>query len=452
MPTLRLEHLKKIYDNNVEAVKDFNINIKDGEFIVIVGLSGCGKSTTLRMIAGLEEITYGHAYLGEKEITNLASKDRDMAMVFQNYALYAHMTIYQNMAFSLTLRKIKRPLLDKEGNPVKKIDKQAIKDKTLEADYLTKKYEEIENKESSDAIDLKNSINKLKEEIETLKTTPVQIYYETSVPKEEIHEKVMHAAKILGLEKELNKKPKQLSGGQRQRVALGRAIVRNPQVFLFDEPLSNLDAKLRVEMRRELKLLHQKLKTTMIYVTHDQIEALTLADRIVVMSDAEVQQIGTPLEVYNDPNNVFVASFIGNPPMNFINGRIDENYNFIQRVGTEIGRNEKDEPIYEYHDGEIKFALNGKSKEIIVRNNYANKDVILGVRPEHFVQNGSLNTKIELVEHLGSATLFHVLAGGMRLKVKFHGWLDYEENKELNVDFNQDLIYFFDAATQNRIR
>ena len=205
-------------------------------------------------------------------------------------------------------------------------------------------------------------------------------------------------------------------------------------------------------MRRELKLLHQKLKTTMIYVTHDQIEALTLADRIVVMSDAEVQQIGTPLEVYNDPNNVFVASFIGNPPMNFINGRIDENYNFIQRVGTEIGRNEKDEPIYEYHDGEIKFALDGKSKEIIVRNNYANKDVILGVRPEHFVQNGSLNTKIELVEHLGSATLFHVLAGGMRLKVKFHGWLDYEENKELNVDFNQDLIYFFDAATQNRIR
>ena len=247
MASLKLSHIYKVYENGHKAVNDFNIDIKDREFIVFVGPSGCGKSTTLRMIAGLEEITEGKAYVGDKDVTNLASKDRDMAMVFQNYALYAHMTIYQNMAFSLTLRKEQR---------------------------------------------------------------------------EVIHKKVMAAAKILGLTDQLNKKPKQLSGGQRQRVAVGRAIVRNPKVFLFDEPLSNLDAKLRVTMRREIKLLHQKLNATMIYVTHDQVEALTLADRIVVMSMGHVQQIGTPLEIYSDPNNKFVASFVGNPPMNFFDGEV----------------------------------------------------------------------------------------------------------------------------------
>ena len=236
MAEVKLNHLKKVDDGNVTAVYDFDINIKDGEFIVIVGPSGCGKSTTLRMIAGLEEITDGKAYVGEKDVTNLASKDRDMAMVFQNYALYAHMTIYQNMAFSLTLRKEQ---------------------------------------------------------------------------KEIIHKKVMAAAKILDLTSQLNKKPKQLSGGQRQRVAVGRAIVRNPKVFLFDEPLSNLDAKLRISLRQELKRLQRELKITTLYVTHDQDEAMTLSDRIAVFNNGYLEQVGTPYEIYNHSGTEFVCDFIG---------------------------------------------------------------------------------------------------------------------------------------------
>ena len=369
MAGLKLEHLKKIYDGGVCAVQDFDIDIKDGEFIVIVGPSGCGKSTTLRMIAGLEDISEGKAFitnrkdangnfLEDKDITNLASKDRDMAMVFQNYALYAHMTIYQNMAFSLTLRK---------------------------------------------------------------------------QPKELIHEKVMYAAEVLDLNAQLNKKPKQLSGGQRQRVALGRAIVRDPQVFLFDEPLSNLDAKLRVSMRREIKLLHQKLNATMIYVTHDQIEALTLADRIVVMSMGEVQQIGTPLEIYSDPNNVFVASFIGNPPMNFVNGKISED-------GTK------------FVCKDFSFELNDSKKELINRNDYAGKDIILGCRPEYFTEGGSLKFTNELLEHMGPSTLFHTHIGETKMTIKLPGWLDYKEGDTLSLDINQDVMCFFDAKTSNRIR
>ncbi len=359
MADLKLEHLRKVYNTNggVLAVEDFDIDIKDGEFIVIVGPSGCGKSTTLRMIAGLEDITAGRAFVGGKDVTNLASKDRDMAMVFQNYALYAHMTIYQNMAFSLTLRK---------------------------------------------------------------------------TPKEEIHEKVMHASEILGLNEQLNKKPKQLSGGQRQRVALGRAIVRNPKVFLFDEPLSNLDAKLRVSMRREIKLLHQKLDATMIYVTHDQIEALTLADRIVVMSMGKVQQIGTPIEVYSDPNNIFVASFIGNPPMNFIHGEVSEDGWFVK--------------------DDIKFKLDEKRADLLKRNGYFGKKVCLGIRPEHSIQSDELSFDIDLVEHLGSSTLFICHNGDQKLKLKLPGWLDNKAGETLKVGFNQDLICFFDEETTNRIR
>lgn len=357
MAELNLQHLKKIYDGGVLAVEDFNIDIKDGEFIVIVGPSGCGKSTTLRMIAGLEEITTGRAFVDGKDVTDLASKDRDMAMVFQNYALYAHMTIYQNMAFSLTLRK---------------------------------------------------------------------------TPKEEIHKKVMHASEILGLNEQLNKKPKQLSGGQRQRVALGRAIVRNPKVFLFDEPLSNLDAKLRVSMRREIKLLHQKLGATMIYVTHDQIEALTLADRIVVMSMGKVQQIGTPVEIYADPNNIFVASFIGNPPMNFIHGEITKDGYFVK--------------------GDIKFKLDAKRAKLLKDNGYFGKKVCLGVRPEHSTPDGEMNFTIDLVEHLGSATLFLCHNGEEHVKLKLPGWLDIKVGEVLKAGFNQNLICFFDEETTNRIR
>ena len=249
MATLSLQHLDKIYDNKVQAVYDFSLDVKDGELIVLVGPSGCGKSTTLRMVAGLEDISAGRLLLDGKDITQTPAKDRDMAMVFQNYALYGHMTIYENMAFSLTLRK---------ENP------------------------------------------------------------------NVIHKKVLAAAEILGLTEQLNKKPAQLSGGQRQRVAMGRSIVRNPKVFLFDEPLSNLDAKLRGATRREILLLHKRLNATMLYVTHDQTEALTLADRIVCMSMGHVQQVGTPLELYDTPANLFVASFIGLPPMNFFTVQVGE--------------------------------------------------------------------------------------------------------------------------------
>ena len=249
MAELKLQHLEKVYDNNVQAVYDFNLDVKDGELIVLVGPSGCGKSTTLRMVAGLEDITRGKMILDGKDVTDAPAKDRDIAMVFQNYALYGHMTIYENMAFSMTLRK---------------------EDPNV------------------------------------------------------IHQKVLAAAEVLGLTEQLNKKPSQLSGGQRQRVAMGRSIVRNPKLFLFDEPLSNLDAKLRSATRREILLLHKRLNATMLYVTHDQTEALTLADRIVCMSMGHVQQIGTPLELYDSPANLFVASFIGLPPMNFVDAVVKE--------------------------------------------------------------------------------------------------------------------------------
>ena len=244
-----LRDVNKIYPNGFHAVYDFNINIEKGEFIVMAGPSGCGKSTTLRMVAGLEEISTGDLIINGKRVNDVAPKDRDIAMVFQNYALYAHMTVYQNLAFSLTIRK---------------------------------------------------------------------------VDTDEIHVRVMKAAEILGLTPYLNRKPKQLSGGQRQRVAVGRSIVRNPVVFLFDEPLSNLDAKLRGSMRKEIMLLHKRLNSTFVYVTHDQIEALTLADRIVVMADGRVQQIASPKDMFDCPSNLFVAGFIGTPPMNFYNGEISE--------------------------------------------------------------------------------------------------------------------------------
>ncbi|PKM63717.1 MAG: sugar ABC transporter ATP-binding protein, partial [Firmicutes bacterium HGW-Firmicutes-20] len=245
MATLQLKDIQKIYDNNVQAVFDFNLEIEDKEFIVLVGPSGCGKSTTLRMIAGLEEITSGELYIDGRLVNNVAPKDRDIAMVFQSYALYPHMTVYDNMAFGLKLRKM---------------------------------------------------------------------------PKDEIEQRVREAAKILEIEQYLDRKPKALSGGQRQRVALGRAIVRNAKVFLMDEPLSNLDAKLRVQMRSEIIKLHERLDATTVYVTHDQTEAMTMASRIVVMKDGYIQQIGAPRDVYNHPVNMFVANFIGAPAMNFIHG------------------------------------------------------------------------------------------------------------------------------------
>ncbi|MDY3195625.1 MAG: sn-glycerol-3-phosphate ABC transporter ATP-binding protein UgpC [Paracholeplasma sp.] len=365
MAEVKISNLNKIYPNGVQAVFDFNLDIKDGEFIVLVGPSGCGKSTTLRMIAGLEEITKGSLIIDQKEMASVAPKDRDIAMVFQNYALYAHMTVYHNMAFSLTLRK-----------------------------------------ENSDII----------------------------------HERVMDAATRLGLLPYLNRKPRALSGGQRQRVALGRAIVRDPKVFLLDEPLSNLDAKLRGVMRKELKELHGKLGVTMIYVTHDQIEALTLADRIVVMKDGYIQQVGTPSELFDFPHNVFVAGFLGTPPMNFFDGVVTKDGYFV------IG------------EDKIKISdvnIMNRLKE----ENQLDKPIILGVRPE-FIEvkrkcldetSLGIHTTVDLFELLGAHSLLHAKFNNQAIISKIDSREEYRIGEEVILNFDINQSHFFDKNTTVRI-
>ena len=360
-----LRDVNKIYPNGFHAVYDFNINIEKGEFIVMAGPSGCGKSTTLRMVAGLEEISTGDLIINGKRVNDVAPKDRDIAMVFQNYALYAHMTVYQNLAFSLTIRKV---------NP------------------------------------------------------------------ETIHKQVMYAAHVLGLVPYLNRKPKQLSGGQRQRVAVGRAIVRDPVVFLLDEPLSNLDAKLRGSMRKELSLLHDRLGATFIYVTHDQIEALTLATRIVVMKDGYVQQIASPKEMFEHPENIFVAGFIGTPPCNFYQGKINENGNkFIHISGTEI-------ELTDYH------------KEIL--KDYAGKEVVMASRPDYvYVDEETINKnkgqcfdlEVDYHEFLGSYKLVYGTFGGERIIAKVESRDDVEK-QSIKACFQAEKILFFDKETEKRIR
>ena len=353
MASLTLKNLNKIYDNNVQAVFDFNLDVKDGELIVLVGPSGCGKSTTLRMVAGLEDISSGTFMIDGVDVTKMPAKDRDIAMVFQNYALYAHMTVYENMAFSLTLRK-ENPLV--------------------------------------------------------------------------IHEKVMAAAEILGLTDQLNKKPRQLSGGQRQRVAMGRAIVRKPKVFLFDEPLSNLDAKLRGATRREILLLHKKLGATMIYVTHDQTEALTLADRIVCMSMGYVQQVGTPLELYDDPANVFVASFIGLPPMNFFDATVEG--------GTLV------------LEGGVRVSLDDEEQKRLAA--YDGKTIILGVRPENVIHGSDAELIASNCENLGHSTLVHGTLAGHRITAKFREWSSYKKGETVGISFAKK--HFFDKESTNAIK
>ncbi|MGN0906784.1 MAG: ABC transporter ATP-binding protein [Bullifex sp.] len=353
MATLSLQHIDKIYDNNVQAVFDFNLEVKDGELIVLVGPSGCGKSTTLRMVAGLEDISNGHLLLDGKDITQAPAKDRDMAMVFQSYALYGHMTVYENMAFSLTMRK---------------------EDPNV------------------------------------------------------IHKKVLAAAEILNLTTQLNKKPSQLSGGQRQRVAMGRSIVRTPKVFLFDEPLSNLDAKLRGSTRREILLLHKRLKATMLYVTHDQTEALTLADRIVCMSMGHVQQVGTPLELYDTPANLFVAGFIGLPPMNF--------FDVTVKGASLVGKG-------------MTVKLDEKQAKML--RSYEGKTIVLGVRPENIVLGDDVTIKVTSNENLGMNTLVHGnIKGGDKITGKLRGWCNYKNGDEVKVSF--DRMHFFDKETTNAIR
>lgn len=359
MASITLKNIKKIYPGNVVAVQDFNLEIEDKEFIILVGPSGCGKSTTLRMIAGLEDISEGELYIGDKLVNDVAPKDRDIAMVFQNYALYPHMTVFKNMAFGLTLRKL---------------------------------------------------------------------------PKEEIKRKVVEAAKILDIEHLLERKPKALSGGQRQRVALGRAMVRNPAVFLLDEPLSNLDAKLRNQMRAEISKLHKNLETTFVYVTHDQTEAMTMGDRIVVMKDGFVQQIDTPQNLYNKPCNLFVAGFIGTPQMNFINGTI---------VKAEGG--------YAAEFAGRRITLPESKQEKL--GAYEGKEVVFGIRPEDISvgKDGAaeaIEMKIDLVELMGSEMYLHCNLSESKITVRTPVLDGCKSDHVLPFQINTQKIHIFDKETE----
>jgi len=364
MASLSLEHINKTYPNGFEAVKDFNLEIADKEFIIFVGPSGCGKSTTLRMIAGLEEISGGTLKIGDRVVNDVEPKDRDIAMVFQSYALYPHMTVYDNMAFSLKLRK---------------------------------------------------------------------------TPKDQIDKMVREAAKILDLEKLLDRKPKALSGGQRQRVAIGRAMVRDPKVFLMDEPLSNLDAKLRNQMRAEIIKLRQRINTTFMYVTHDQTEAMTLGDRIVIMKDGFVNQIGSPEEVFGKPVNLFVAGFIGMPVMNFFDGC---------KLLLEGGK-------YYAEIRGVKFELSDFQQKALKQNGQQPCDIVAGIRPQHItVGDGELSAKIEVSEMLGSEYNLHARSDKDEVVMVIPTvGLDVDVSMGQQVKFTTqpELIQLFDKATGNNL-
>ena len=372
MASVKLTKVKKVYDNNVVAVHDFDLDIKDKEFVVFVGPSGCGKSTTLRMIAGLEEISDGIVEIDGEVVNDLQPKDRGIAMVFQNYALYPHMTVYDNIAFSLRLQK---------------------------------------------------------------------------VPEDVIYEKVTNAAEILGITEYLMRKPRALSGGQRQRVAIGRAMVRNSKVFLMDEPLSNLDAKLRNQMRAEIILLRQKLNTTFIYVTHDQTEAMTLADRIVIMKDGFIMQVGTPEECFDMPQNLFVAEFIGAPKMNIIR--------------TELG---KDGSGYYVKPFGVKIPVDGSKGEALKAKGAATGEILLGVRPEHIQMAhagdpGAIPVTLEVNEMMGSELHLHVFTeDGTRVIVRIPT-IDLEPGEreklvagyKMYITFQGKVMHFFNAETEKNL-
>ncbi|MCD6423079.1 MAG: sn-glycerol-3-phosphate ABC transporter ATP-binding protein UgpC [Elusimicrobia bacterium] len=368
MAEVALKNVSKIYPGNVIGCKDINLEIKDKEFCVLVGPSGCGKSTTLRVIAGLEEITSGELRIGGEVVNDIPAKDRDIAMVFQNYALYPHMKVKENLAFGLKLRKY---------------------------------------------------------------------------PKEEIEKRVKEAARILEIEHLLDRRPKALSGGQRQRVALGRAIVRKPKVFLFDEPLSNLDAKLRVQMRLEIKKLHAKLQITSIYVTHDQVEAMTMGDKIVVMKDGFIQQIDDPIKIYERPLTKFVAGFIGSPPMNFI----------------EVNVEEKDASIILKEKGQG-FILPLERAAFSFLSEYSRKKIILGVRPEDVKDTIFANIKdakntisatVEAEEPMGSENYIHLKTKFHSITMKTAGTNRVKMGDKLNLVFDLTRLHFFDPQTEKRI-
>lgn len=368
MSSVTLKNIYKRFAGGVTAVSDFNVHIEDKEFIILVGPSGCGKSTTLRMIAGLEEISEGELYIDDKLVNDVVPKDRDIAMVFQNYALYPHMTVFENMAFGLKLRK---------------------------------------------------------------------------TPKEEIRRRVNEAAKILEIDHLLDRKPKALSGGQRQRVALGRAIVRSPKVFLLDEPLSNLDAKLRAAMRAELSKLHNRLETTFIYVTHDQVEAMTMGTRIVVMKDGFIQQIAAPSVLYDTPCNLFVATFMGSPQMNVFDGKLSEENG---KTYISFGKAKIELP-----DGK------GRKPEVL---SYIGKDVVVGIRPEAlhdeevFVNqfpNALADAKVEVAEMMGAETYLHMVCEGITMTARVSPRAHTRPGDQIKLAFDVNKIHLFDKETEKVI-
>lgn len=366
MAQVSLKNVSKIFPGDVVAVKDVNMGVENREFMVLVGPSGCGKSTTLRMIAGLEDVTEGEVYIGDKLVNNVPPKDRNIAMVFQNYALYPHMTVYENMAFALRLRRY---------------------------------------------------------------------------AKQEIDNRVREAAEILGITKHLNKKPKALSGGERQRVAVGRAIVRKPLVFLFDEPLSNLDAKLRVAMRTEINKLHTRLQTTMIYVTHDQIEAMTMGNRIAVMKDGVIHQIADPITLYDKPVNKFVAGFIGSPPMNFMNGVI-------------IKKNDK----FFFNEGNFMVRIQDEMREKLL--SFLGQEITFGIRPEDiydklFVQYASpdntISANCEVIEPMGAEVYLYLNSGKHSFIARVGGHDKPAVNQEMELVFDMSKVHFFNPKTEKII-
>lgn len=365
MAELKLKNIYKKYPNGFVAVKDFTLDIEDKEFVIFVGPSGCGKSTTLRMIAGLEEISSGELWIGDRLCNDVAPKDRDIAMVFQNYALYPHMSVYDNMAFGLKLRK---------------------------------------------------------------------------TPKPEIDRRVKEAAKILDIEHLLDRRPKALSGGQRQRVAMGRAIVREPKVFLMDEPLSNLDAKLRVQMRTEISKLHQRLQTTFIYVTHDQTEAMTLGTRIVVLKDGVIQQVDTPSNLYKYPKNLFVAGFIGSPQMNFIEVK-------VVKQGEDV--------LFTFGNEEIKLPQ-AKAKKLI-EGGYVGKEVIMGIRPEDihdepaFIEaspTSTISANVEVTEMLGAEVFLYMVTNGQNITARVDPRSEAKPGDTIKIALDANNIHVFDKDTE----
>ena len=427
---------------NFVAVKNFNMEIKDGEFIVFVGPSGCGKSTTLRMIAGLEDISSGELYIDGKLVNDVDPKNRDIAMVFQSYALYPHMTAQQIIEFALKLRKIPEEKKDKDGNPLLEIDKKKIKELKEKIKTVDSALTGADDPEYKDGLLARKA--QLENDLKYYSETPVQAYTFRHMSKEEISEKVQWAAKILNIEELLDNKPAEMSGGQRQRIALGRAMVRDPKVFLLDEPLSNLDAKLRAAMRSEIVKLHNELKTTFIYVTHDQIEAMTMGTRIVVMKLGIVQQIDTPTNLYDYPDNKFVAGFIGTPQMNFFEVT-------VRKSGKKL------EALFESGQ-KINFNLNNLRK---IDGRYLDGEehkLTLGIRAESISVNAqktenALKAELTVKEVLGKTTQLFVRLeeNGADYIVSLSGRGLYCEGDEIYMSFNESDVHLFDAETEQSV-